>query len=816
MRKTIPTSVPFVVAALAASACLTRDVATEQPITRLSVTAAQDATKINKIDLLFAIDDSRSMGDKQEFLKQAVPVLLKRLVRPNCIDDNDKKKTSLPDAAGACAAGTKPEFEAITDIHIGVVSSSLGTAGDICWNTQTVTDPVTGAKRTVRSADSAEMNRHAMLFAPAGAGAPATEPAKFLSWQPDAARDFDPTPASAPYKTPETLNAAFQKFFDANSGVGQRGCGVEAQLESVYRFLIQPDPTGDSDLPSAARDAIANQILAQRKAFLRPDSLVAVVMLTDENDDSVDAAAFKGNGSRFSSFSFGIEVPGKGQSGTQRTAPYSGSNSDKGTTFPRALKACDNLKNATDEQLKACSSCVDSNVSAAAECQSTPYLAAENDSFNARYVRMKARYGLDPLFPLSRYVRGLSSLTVPSRPEEHDANGRYQVKAGTCKNPLFAAELPGSMDDETCALKSGVRTSDMVYFAIIGGVPQDLLRDAAGPKTSLSDADWVRILGKNPEAFDFDGIDPRMYELGTPRTAEALVAERVAASPAGIDEVRASVNVGKTSADPDFVLNDKNSNRAGLQSGFGADLNYACSFPIAERAVTEEDINGAGECNKFYPNEACTPSSGSVAAQRKQIRAKAYPTTRELSVARMMGERGIAASLCPLRITPRVGMTPEQDPDYGYNPAVNSIVERLKNRLNGRCLSQPLKAVSVEGEPVKVDCAFYELVADTSAASDGDCAARPGRTVASAENLVQFRAKLNEQGEQELSARQICKVDQLAVPKGETCLEASAQGWCYVQNTASKSPAEQCAQAIVFQKSTLQKGSPVRYQCLSP
>lgn len=808
-RRTIASA--FLVAGL--SACLSRDVATVQPLLRHSVVAAQEDTVIRKIDLLFAVDDSGSMGDKQEFLRQAVPVLLKRLVQPNCV--NEAGSPVPRDASGGCVGGA-PEFDAITDIHIGVVSSSLGTAGDVCqsWGRDANNNPV-------RAADAPRVNRHAQLFAPAGTGAPVTESAKFLSWLPDVPREFDPSPAAAPYKTVDALNTAFQKFFDPSIGVGQSGCGVEAQLESVYRFLVQPDPTGDTDVPGAQRDAIASQILAQRKAFLRPDSLVAVVMLTDENDASVDPAVFAGQGSRFSSFSFGaVGDPAKpgylAGSDKVRRAPYSGSKEDRGATFPRPLASCAALKNPTREQLQDCSSCADARVSGRPECAS-PYLEVENDSFNARYVRMKKRYGLDPLYPLSRYVRGFSEPLVPNRGAEHDGSGNYQEGAKNCRNPLFAAELPESMDQETCALRPGVRSADMVYFAVIGGVPQDLLRDAWGPKKQLSETDWVRILGTNPERFDFDGIDPRMYEMGTPRTAEALEAEQVRANPAGIAEVRAAqLAAGKTEADADFVLNDRNANVAGKETGFGADLNYACTFPLSTpRTVTQDDIDGVGDCNRFYPNEACTPSSGSVASERKQTRAKAYPTTRELSVVRSLGGRGIAASLCPLRIAPRPGMSAEADPDYGYNPAVASIVERLKERLNGRCLSQPLKPLSAEGEPVRVDCAFYELEADSDASQDGDCAGKPGRSVADANGVSQFRRQLESQGEGDLAQRQICLLKELPVRSGETCYAASEPGWCYVQKNGAQRPAGVCEQAIIFQKSTVLKGSPIRYVCLS-
>ena len=66
--------------------CLTRPVAAGDPITNTNfITSIQQST-IDKVDLLFDIDNSASMGDKQAYLAQAIPDLVSRLVTPNCVD----------------------------------------------------------------------------------------------------------------------------------------------------------------------------------------------------------------------------------------------------------------------------------------------------------------------------------------------------------------------------------------------------------------------------------------------------------------------------------------------------------------------------------------------------------------------------------------------------------------------------------------------------------------------------------------------------------------------------------------------------------
>lgn len=87
---------------------------------------------VNKIDLLFDIDNSASMDDKQEYLAQAVPDLLRRLVTPDCVDSGGNPTGVVADANGNCSIGTI-EFAPVHDLHIGIVTSSLGPRlGDAC------------------------------------------------------------------------------------------------------------------------------------------------------------------------------------------------------------------------------------------------------------------------------------------------------------------------------------------------------------------------------------------------------------------------------------------------------------------------------------------------------------------------------------------------------------------------------------------------------------------------------------------------------------------------------------------------------------
>ena len=66
--------------------CLTRPVEHADPVTKTNVAITVPNQVIDKIDMLFDIDNSASMGDKQSYLEQAIPDLINRLINPYCLD----------------------------------------------------------------------------------------------------------------------------------------------------------------------------------------------------------------------------------------------------------------------------------------------------------------------------------------------------------------------------------------------------------------------------------------------------------------------------------------------------------------------------------------------------------------------------------------------------------------------------------------------------------------------------------------------------------------------------------------------------------
>lgn len=224
--------------------CLDRPLDTIEPRSTTTLTVDLGADRIDKIDILLAIDDSGSMGDKQVILSEAIPRLVESLVNPDCIpNDPEQGTTPITPEGDTCPEGMHRIFEPVSDIHVGVISTSV---------------PVANADGDVFKCDGDATLRDAGVDTYAGTG--------FLAWDPQGKKD----PAGE-----QDSNALRDDLARLVTGVGQTGCALEQPLESWYRFLIDPD-TDNADL------------VAQRNAFLRPDSLVAIVMLTDENDCSID------------------------------------------------------------------------------------------------------------------------------------------------------------------------------------------------------------------------------------------------------------------------------------------------------------------------------------------------------------------------------------------------------------------------------------------------------------------------------------------------------------------------------------------------
>jgi hypothetical protein len=690
----------LVAAAFTASACLDRPVSVLTPTVSARVVINENSTSVSQIDLLFMIDNSSSMSDKQTFLQLAVPDLVKRLVDPVCVDAADKDVPGVaPDPmTGKCPLPYHRDFDPIRDIHVGIISSSLGGHG-----AQGVCESASDRRADPHDDDSGH------LLTRASAGATSTFQNKgFLSWNPNlegAESDAD------------RLTSSFRSLI---SGVGQHGCGYESQLEAVYRFLNDPAPYQSLVLSDGrvVKQGIDQALLHERADFLRPDSLVAVISITDENDYSVV------DGGQY----WQVLAPSRNGSSPLR----------------RPSSAC-----RTNPNDPCCYNCGQDTVPVGCatpdsdpECKKNDFLSSAEDPENLRATRSKEQYGVDFLYPVERYVEGFTQPFLT----------KY---GGGAKNPLYAE----------------ARAPSQVFWAGIVGVPwQDIARDRADLSKGFRNAKelaeshtWDVILGAPHASPPVLPSDPHMIVSPTPR----------AALPGPESAAQADEKHGH-----EWISSESKP----------ADLQYACTFELPESRdcqtstgdcdCTRSEAAGAEALSLTTKNPLCQdPATG--AYDTIQRRAKGYPGLRELEVLQGIGEQGIVASICPSN-------TKNPDArDYGYRPAIEALVERLRGVLRYRCLPRMLAIADDGSVPCVILEAFAPEPGDTCRCDDPRF---PGRVTPEQDRITDDVRKLD---------RCVCEIKELENEGRISCQKEvtpseALDGWCYVDPNQDHDPRE-CA-----------------------
>lgn len=537
-------------------------------------------TSSDKLDLLIMVDNSSSMSDKQRVLAQTLPDVVTRL------------------------GGVK-------DLHVGVITSSLGAHGA----------PGSGGQPHLCEAGQPPVqdgNDHAHLLGTLPRAASLGLTKGFIEWTPSVGVSTLATQVQA------LINAA-----------GQAGCGLEAQFEAMYRFLADPSPPQDIVLsgspPRATPQGVDTEILNERRAFLRPDSALAIVMLTDENDCSIRDT---------DQYFYAAQLD---------------------VFLPKASSAC-----GVNPNDPCCYSC---GLQKPADCAQAdpacgppvPTLSPAEDSTNLRCFEQKRRFGIDFLYPVRRYINALSSRTLCSTSVDLDPNGncpdRPDQTPGVVDNPIF---------QDLSNAGGPIRARSMVHFLTISGTPWQDLQAAtddqgnaypAGELHYKSSAQlsnggtWDQVLGNANSGGASPPIlptDPHMQESVDPRP--------------GIPGPNAGFM-----ADPinghDWLIAKRD------------DLQYSCIFQLASAQPTCDSI----DCDCFGRdpgdnNPLCQDANGTYVSNA-QYDGKAYPGLRELALVQGLGQGAVAASICPRNLTD------QSQQDYGYRPAVEVLAKDLQKSL---------------------------------------------------------------------------------------------------------------------------------------
>jgi hypothetical protein len=212
--------VPFVALVLGGG-CMDRDLTGLDPVVQALTILTVPQPPSGKVDILVVVDNSGSMAQEQAALAANFPRLIEELMAPS-----------------------NPLHNAVTDLHVGIVSTDLGSAGfdlPTCGN---------GALGFAFGDDGRLRNTPSPAVAGCGASYPT-----FLA-RVEAQADYPLSRMGEDFRCLATL--------------GTNGCGFEQQLEAARRALVEH-----------ARPGGVNA------GFLRDDSILAVLWVTDEEDCSV-------------------------------------------------------------------------------------------------------------------------------------------------------------------------------------------------------------------------------------------------------------------------------------------------------------------------------------------------------------------------------------------------------------------------------------------------------------------------------------------------------------------------------------------------
>lgn len=236
--------------------CLERSLAPSTPCTRSAVGQRIQIDNVDEVDLLFLVDNSGSMADEQVALQRELPRLVAALVSGDQDGDGDQ------------------DFLPVRSLHVGVISSDMGI----------------GVATSARLGSCRQGNGDDGRFQRGDAAcATGTSTFEFM-------RGTNATSALAGVSCATTL--------------GTEGCGLEQQLEATLKSLTPSSAqtwTAPGYTPPRFLDPATGNLsqsghgLDANAGFLRPNSVLAVVLVTDEEDCSAsDTTLFQeGNSTRF-------------------------------------------------------------------------------------------------------------------------------------------------------------------------------------------------------------------------------------------------------------------------------------------------------------------------------------------------------------------------------------------------------------------------------------------------------------------------------------------------------------------------------------
>ena len=211
------------VAVLVMVACTNRPLIKVDPITESFIMEEIRQAQKRPVDILVVVDNSMSMELEQANLAEQFPSLIHSLLNPEP-DPETGELVHVP----------------AHDLHIGVISTDMGTGG---YSVTTCADPIDGDDGVLQHTPSPFIE---------GCDSAYTSYLSYFSEEPDV-----------------PLVEKMARDFGCIATLGNDGCGFEQQFK-------------------AARKALTTHASGANAGFLRPDSILTILFVTDEEDCSVE------------------------------------------------------------------------------------------------------------------------------------------------------------------------------------------------------------------------------------------------------------------------------------------------------------------------------------------------------------------------------------------------------------------------------------------------------------------------------------------------------------------------------------------------
>ncbi len=231
------------VVALFAVGCLERELRPVNPCTTSTVERRINPQNVDTVDVLFMVDNSGSMREEQALLRAEIPRMIEVLATGNRDDDPEL------------------EFNAVRSLHIGVITSDMGAGSPPSATDVPTCRPGFGGDGIMVNSASAD-------------GCDSSFPSRVFTFERGDDADM------------------FGAEIGCVADLGTGGCGFEQQLEAVLKALSPAEPTDFVAAGYVAPTFVGGTTGhggpgGANEGFLRRDSALAIVVLTDEEDCSV-------------------------------------------------------------------------------------------------------------------------------------------------------------------------------------------------------------------------------------------------------------------------------------------------------------------------------------------------------------------------------------------------------------------------------------------------------------------------------------------------------------------------------------------------